>query len=77
MDLLYLRMVFGSFQLVHGQNKAAIMQLMLNEEVERDIYFNLACCGLEWHLGEKPLAMAPLLRLLPAAHYSGKNPPTT
>lgn len=38
MDLLYLRMVFGSFQLVHGQNKAAIMQLKLNEEVERDIY---------------------------------------
>lgn len=35
-DLLYLRMVFGSFHLVHGQNRAAIMQLMLNEEEGRE-----------------------------------------
>lgn len=35
-DLLYLRMVFGSFHLVHGQNGAAIMQLMLNEGEGRE-----------------------------------------
>lgn len=63
-DLLYLRMVFGSFYLVHGQNKAAIMQLMLIEEVGREYILN-SLVWLRVASREKPLAMSPLLRLLP------------